>query len=87
MSFEIIEEKKPAYSKAATFAILLVSILLIGTGSAFAYLLMTGKGSDYLLGTLLAFEFLFAGVEVVVFARYFVPFREVSEDREEELLW
>ncbi len=87
MSFEIIEERKPVYSKAATVAVLTLSILLLGAGVAFAYLLVSGKGSDYLLGTLLAFEFLTAGVEIVLFARYFVSFREVSEDREEELLW
>ncbi len=87
MSFEIIEERKPAYSKAAAIAVLILSILLLGAGVAFAYLLITGKGSDYLLGSLLAFEFLVAGVEIVLFARYFIPFREVSEDREEELLW
>jgi uncharacterized membrane protein HdeD (DUF308 family) len=87
MSFEIIEEKKPTYSKAGTPAVLILSILLIAAGAAFAYFLITGTGSDYLLGTLLAFEFLIAGVEIVIFARSFVPFREVSEDREEELLW
>ena len=87
MSFEIIEEKKPTYSTAAMVAVLVLSILLIATGADFAYLLITGSGSDYLLGTLLAFEFLFAGIEMVIFARYFLPFREVSEDREEELLW
>ncbi len=87
MSFEIIEERKPAYSKTATIAVLILSILLLGAGVAFAYLLITGKGKDYLLATLLAFEFLIAGVEIVLFARYFIPFREISEDREEELLW
>jgi hypothetical protein len=87
MSFEIIEEKKPSYSKSAAIAVLVLSILLLGAGITFAYLLITGKGSDYLLGTLLAFEFLIAGVEIVLFARYFIPFREVSEEREEELLW
>ena len=87
MSFEIIQEKKPFYPKAATVAVLLLAILLTAAGSAFAYLLITGKGSDYLLGTLLAFEFLLAGVEIILYARYFIPFREVSEDREEELLW
>ncbi len=87
MSYEIIEERKPTYSTAAMLAVLILSILLIVAGVAFAYLLITGKGSDYLLGTLLALEFLIAGVEVVIFARNFIPFREVSEDREEELLW
>jgi hypothetical protein len=67
--------------------ILVLSILLLGMGAAFAYLLISGKGNDYLLGTLLAFEFLIAGIEVVLYARYFIAFREVSEDREEELLW
>jgi hypothetical protein len=87
MSFVIIQERKPFYPKAAAVAVMVLAILLLGTGAAFAYLLVTGEGSDYLLGTLLATEFLIAGVELVLFARYFIPFREVSEDREEELLW
>jgi zinc transporter ZupT len=87
MGFEIIQEKRPLYPKAATIAVLVLSILLLVAGAAFAYLLLSGKGKDYLLGTLLAFEFLIAGIEVIIFARSFLPFREVSEDREEELLW
>jgi hypothetical protein len=87
MSFEIIQTKSPAYPKAAVIAVLILSILLLGAGVAFAYLLISGQGSDYLWGTLLAFEFLILGIEIVLFARYFVTFREVSEDREEELLW
>ena len=87
MSFEIIQEKRPAYSKTAMIAIIILSILLLGACSAFAYFMVSGLGNDYLWGTLLAFEFLMAGIEIVLFARYFVPFREVSEDREEELLW
>ncbi|HUI68668.1 MAG TPA: hypothetical protein VL087_10745 [Nitrospirota bacterium] len=87
MSFEIIRERKPVYPKAAVIAVLILSILLVCAGAAFTYLLITGKGSDYLVGTLLAFEFLVAGLEIVIFARYFISFREVSEAREEELLW
>jgi hypothetical protein len=87
MSFEVIREKMPLYSKAAMIAVLVLSVLLLGVGAAFAYLLLSGKGKDYLLGTLLAFEFLIAGIEIIIFARYFLSFREVSEDREEELLW
>lgn len=87
MSFEIIQEKRPAYPMAAMIAVLVLSILLLAAGAAFAYLLISGKGKDYLLGTLLGCEFLLSGIEIILFARYFVPFREVSEDREEELLW
>jgi hypothetical protein len=87
MSFEVLHEKRPSYSPTATAVIVVLAVLLVGMGAAFALLLLTGKGSNYLLGTLLAFEFLIAGIEIVLFARYFVSFREVSEDREEELLW
>ena len=87
MSFEVIHEKKPSYSAFAMVVAIALSIVLLVMGVVFAYLLISGKGNNYILGTLLAFEFLIAGIEVVLFARYFTVFREVSEDREEELLW
>lgn len=87
MSFEIIHEKKPSYSMAAMVVIIVLSVVLVAMGVVFAYLMISGKGSNYVLGTLLAFEFLVAALEVVVFAKYFTSFREVSEDRAEELLW
>lgn len=87
MSIEVIHEKKPSYAAAAMAVIVILAVVLLGMGVAFAYLLISGKGNNYLLGTLLAFELLIAGIEVVLYARYFIVFREVSEDREEELLW
>ena len=87
MSFEIIEEKKPSYSGVVMAVIIVLSFILLGMGVAFAYLLISWYGNNYHLGTLLAFEFLIAGIAVVLYARYFVAFREVAEDREEELLW
>ena len=87
MGMEIISEKGPSYSAAASVAIIALAVALFGMGAAFAYLLISGKGDNYLLGTLLALEFLTGGIEVVLYTRYFVAFREVSEDRGEELLW
>jgi hypothetical protein len=87
MGIEVIQEKRPSYSAAAMVAIVVLAVALLSMGGAFAYLLISGKGDNYLLGTLLAFEFLCAGLEVVLYSRFFVTFREVSEDREEELLW
>ncbi len=87
MSFEIIREYTPSFPRKAASFIAMLAILLVVLAAAFAYLMISGTGSDYLMGTLLAFEFLIAGLEVLLYGRYFVPFREVSEDREEELLW
>jgi uncharacterized membrane protein YciS (DUF1049 family) len=87
MSFEILQEKEPSYSGVAMVLSIILSVMLLGAGVAFAYLMISGEGGDYLLGTLLASVFLIAGIDVVIFARYFSAFREVAEDREEELLW
>jgi hypothetical protein len=87
MSAEIIREKRPSCSAAALVVITVLGLVLLGMGAVFAYLLLSGRGNNYLLGSLLAFEFLIAGVEVFLYARFFIAFREVCEDRKEELLW
>jgi len=87
VGYRVIGQKKPSYSVFAMLVIALLAVVLLGMAAAFAYLMISGKGNDYVLGMLLAFEFLVAGVEVVIYARYFMGFREVSEDRDEELLW
>lgn len=87
MTFEVIRQKKPSYSAVAMVALLLLSGALLGIAVGFAYLLVSGTGNDYMIGTLLSLEFLIAGVEIVLYAKCFVGFREVSEDREEKLLW
>lgn len=87
MSFELLQEREPSCSLTAMLLIALLSALLLAMAVAFAYLLLTGRGTNYELGTLLAFEFLAAGVLLVVYAKSFSAFRLVAEDREEKLLW
>ena len=87
MSFEVLREKKPSCSTFAMVLVLVLSTLLLGMAAVFAFLLVTGRGNDYQLGTLLAFEFLVAGVVLVVYAKNFSSFREVSEERDEGVLW
>jgi hypothetical protein len=87
MSAEVLREKQPSCSAAAMVGIAVLALMLLGMGALSAYLLLSGRGNNYLLGSLLAFEFLIAGVEVLLYARFFIAFREVCEDREEELLW
>lgn len=87
MSFELLREKKPSCSFSAMLLIGLLSALLLAMAAAFAYLLLSGRGNNYELGTLMAFESFVAGVLVVVYAKSFSAFRKVAEDREERLLW
>lgn len=87
MSFEVLQEKKPACSMSTMILVSLLAVLLLGMAVAFAYLLLSGRGNDYLLGTLLALEFLVAGILVVIYGKGFVAFRQVAEEREERLLW
>ena len=84
---KIIRETQPTCGTVPMLIIILLAVTLVGMSTAFVYLLLSGRGNNYLLGTILAFEFLIGGTEIIVYARYFLPFREVSEDREEELLW
>jgi uncharacterized membrane protein YciS (DUF1049 family) len=87
MSMEVIQAQKASSPVPAMILLVVLAAALLGMAVVFAYLLLSGKGNNYQMGTLLAFEFLVGGIEVVVYARYFLVFREVSEDREEELLW
>ena len=87
MSTEVLREKRPSCSAVAMVAITALALMLLGVGAVSAYLLLSGRGNNYLLGSLLGLEFLIAGVEVLLYARFFMTFREVCEDRKEELLW
>ncbi|MEJ2031885.1 MAG: hypothetical protein P8Y63_02350 [Deltaproteobacteria bacterium] len=87
MSFEVLQEKRPSCSAAAMTLMIVFSVLLLGLAVAFSYLLVSGRGNDYLLGTMLSLEFLVVGVLLIFYAKGFVTFRQVAEDREERLLW
>lgn len=87
MSYEVLEVKRPAGSSALMLLIIILSLLLLVLAGVFAWLLLSGRGSDYQLGTILAGEFLLAGLLLVQYARNFVVFRRVAEEREEPLLW
>lgn len=87
MSFELLKQRQPSCSRSATVLVVLLAALLLGLAVTFAWLLLTGRGDNYLLGTLLALEFLAAGVLLVAYGKGFVVFRQVAEDRDERLLW
>ena len=69
MSFKILRERKPSCSATGMILTIFLALLLLGTAVAFAWLLLTDRGDNYLLGTLLAVEFLLAGAAILVFHR------------------
>ncbi len=87
MSFEILRQRQPGASYLVMAVVIVLALLLLGLACLFAWLLLSGQGNDYLLGSLLALEFLLISVLLVCYARGFIAFREVAEDREERLLW
>ncbi|MGC8899911.1 MAG: hypothetical protein ACP5JP_02995 [bacterium] len=87
MGFEVIEIKKPSYAIWVTITIVILSLASLGISVVFAYLFITGKGNNFIYGTILSINFLITGVILVLYLKYFIGVREVSEDRKEELLW
>lgn len=87
MAFRTIYEKRASSSGIGAAVVVALSAMLLAAGVTFAYLFISGKGSDYMLGTMLAFELLCGGVAAVLYGKFFISFRKVSEDRDEELLW
>ncbi|MGB9735221.1 MAG: hypothetical protein ACPL1H_03215 [bacterium] len=87
MGFEVIEIKKPSYAIWVTITIVILSLVSLGISVVFAYLFITGKGNNFIYGTILSINFLITGVILVLYLKYFIGVREVSEDRKEELLW
>ncbi|MGC8578771.1 MAG: hypothetical protein ACP5QW_00145 [bacterium] len=87
MGFEVIEVKKPSYAIWVTITIVILSLASLGISVVFAYLFITGKGNNFIYGTILSINFLITGVILVLYLKYFIGVREVSEDRKEELLW
>ncbi len=87
MGFEVIDSKEPSYSMAGGMTIVVLSVLSLCMSALFAYLFITGTGTNFVYGMILAVEFLIAGAVIVLYLKSFIGVREVSEDRKEELLW
>lgn len=87
MSFEIIGTNKPSYALWAAMAIIILAIASLCLSMLFAYLFITGKGNNFVYGTIISTNFLIAGIILILYLKYFIGIREVSEDRKEELLW
>jgi hypothetical protein len=72
--------------RAAAVMILLVLFELL-LAFLFVFLFLTGRGYNFLLGTLLGAQFLLLGAMMICYLRVRLPVQEITEDRDEGLLW
>jgi hypothetical protein len=72
-----------------TVRLILLILTLVELALAFFFVvgLWTGKGTNFLLGTIFGLEFILLAAVVICYIWLFIPTREVAEDREEGLLW
>jgi|Deesub1362B_J571_1020462.scaffolds.fasta_scaffold05681_3 hypothetical protein len=77
----------PSNSPLGMWLLIADVALLVLVAVLFVVRYFTAGGPDWLLGVFLSAEFFLMGVGILIYTRFFVPYREVSEDREDELLW
>jgi hypothetical protein len=53
----------------------------------FIFAILTGRGNNFLLGTIMGAEFLVLAAAMICYICTHLPHREVVEDREKGLLW
>ena len=63
------------------------AVLEIALSAFFVYTFFQGAMNEYLLGGLMTAQLLIMAMIIVTYYKAFVPFKEISEDREEEYLW
>ncbi len=67
--------------------LILFGLLEIVLSGFFIYSFITGVTNEYLLGGLMTAQLLVISLIILAFARTFIAFEEISEDREERYLW
>ncbi len=77
----------PSNSNTGFWLILITVIAIVLFAILFLVKYFTVGGPDWQLGLFIAAEFFLFALAILFYARFFVPYREVSEDREDELLW
>ncbi len=64
-----------------------LALMELGLTFFFVFDLLTGSGTNFILGTILGAELLLLALAMIFYLLAMVPPREVVEDRDEGLLW
>ena len=87
MATKEIRQIPPSNSATGLLLIAVTVLLIVVLAVAFIIKYFTAGGPDWQLGLFISAEFFLFALAVLFYARFFLPFREVSEDREDDLLW
>jgi len=87
MATKEIKQIPPSNSTTGLLLIAITVVLTVVLAVVFIVKYFTVGGPDWQLGLFLSVEFFLFALAILFYARFFLPYREVSEDREDELLW
>jgi hypothetical protein len=69
-------------------AVMIILVLMeLALAFFFIFAILTGRGNNFLLGTVLGAEFLVLAAVMICYIWGHLPHREAVEDREKGLLW
>jgi hypothetical protein len=68
-------------------ALSLLALLELFLSSSFVYMFLSGNVSEYILGGLMIAQLLVIALALLAYYKALVPFREITEDRDEAYLW
>jgi len=87
MATQEIKQIPPTNSGTGLVLIAITVLLTAALAVAFILKYFTAGGPDWQLGLFISAEFFLFALAILFYARFFLPYREVSEEREDELLW
>ena len=71
-----------------TMAVMIILVLMeLALAFFFIFAILTGRGNNFLLGTIMGAEFLVLAAAMICYIWAHLPHREIVEDREKGLLW
>jgi hypothetical protein len=71
----------------ATAVMILLVLFELLLAFLFVFAFLTGRGYNLLLGTLLGVQFLLLAAMMICYLLVRLPVQEITEDRDEGLLW
>lgn len=68
-------------------ALALLALLELGLSVAFIYMFLFGHANEYALGGLMVGQLLVVALALLAYYKALIPYREITEDRDEAYLW